>query len=249
MVMLSSTLLVIQLEMQSVKQQEYETANFPMKNELIIMPDDILEYWSSLSRALASKFNEEEVSTSSEWWSWENFGEAIRTLRNRFGIGDEYVDILGLRVNFETGETYDVLTDKQSNTSRIIPHLYYHSKAKDEGVGGEWVKFNSLSGSWACRYAFDEEDIGQLTKAYSEHKEKLFDALERLGAKRVDFGDAGFEVSFLPMVKVLLVFEDEDEEFPASVRLLYDKNSIFYMPHEQLGDISWFLVGRIYKAL
>ena len=46
-----------------------------------------------------------------------------------------------------------------------------------------------------------------------------------------------------------LIFEDADEEFPASVRLLYDKNTIFYMPHEQLGDISWFLAGRVLSAI
>ncbi len=217
--------------------------------EQIIMPDDIFEYWSSLSRELAARFNAAEVTTSSAWWSWDNFGDDIKTLRNRFGIGDKHVDILGLKVDFETGETYDTIADKKAHTSRIVPHLYYHSKSKDEGVAGEWVKFNSLSGSWACRYAFDEEDIGRLTAAYEEHKEKLFTVLKRFGAKKVDFGDAGFEVSFLPMVKVLMVFEDADEEFPASVRLLYDKNSIFYMPHEQLGDISWFLAGRVLQAL
>jgi len=225
-------------------------ATFHMKkNELITMPDDILEYWSSLSRELASRFNAENVSTSSAWWSWENFGEDIRTLRNRFGIGGKYVNILGLRVDFETGETYDTFADKKFHTSRVIPLLYYHSKSKDEGIAGEWVKFNSLSGSWACRYSYDEEDIEKLTEIYEEHRENLFSALERLGAKRVDFGDAGFEVSFLPMVKVLLIFEDADEEFPVSVRLLYDKNSIYYLPHEQLGDISWFLASRIHQAL
>ena len=213
------------------------------------MPDDILEYWSSISRELARKFNAEEVDKSSAWWSWDKFREDIRTLRNRFGIGDKYIDILGLRVDFETGKTHDVITDTEYHTSRVVPHLFYHSKAKDEGVAGEWVKFNALSGSWACRFAFDEEDIGKLTETYTQHREKLFTALERLGAKRVDFGDAGFEMSFLPKVKVLLVFEDADEEFPASVRLLYDKNSIFYMPHEMLGDISWFLAVRAWKAL
>ena len=111
------------------------------------------------------------------------------------------------------------------------------------------MRHSALAWSWACRYSFDESDIGRLTAAYTEHKENLFTALERLGAKKVDFGDAGFEISFLPMVKVLLVFEDADEEFPASVRLLYDKNSIFYMPHEQLGDVSWFLAGRALQAL
>ena len=213
------------------------------------MPDDILEYWSSLSRSLASRFNTEDASTSSAWWSWDNFGDDIRTLRNRFGIGDKYVDILGLRVDFDTGETYDTIADKKTQTTKLIPFLYYHSKSKDEGITEDWVKFNSLSGSWACRYSYDEEDIEKLTEIYEEHKEKLFAVLERFDAKKVDYGDAAFEVSFLPMVKVLLIFEDADEEFPASVRLLYDKNSIFYLPHEYLGDISWFLTARILQAL
>jgi hypothetical protein len=213
------------------------------------MADDILEYWSSLSRDLAAKFHVEEFDTSSAMWSWENFGDDIRSLRNRLGVDDKYVDILGLQVNFETGETTDTLTGKKINTSRIMPHLYYYSRARDEGLGHEWVKFNTLRGSWACRYSFNEENLGKLTSVYVEKKDKLFKALERLGAKRADFGDAAFELSFLPLVKVLLVFEDEDEEFPASVRLLYDKNSIFYLPHEQLGDISWFLASRALQAM
>lgn len=213
------------------------------------MPDDILEYWMSLSRQLAQKYHVEEFDKSSEMWSWENFGNDVRTLKNKRGIGDEYVDVLGIRVNFDTGEAFDTLTNKKTSVSMILPHLYYYTKAKDVGVANEWVKFNSLRGSWACRYSFDEEDINALTAAFLEKKDKLFDAFNRLGARRVEHGDAGFEIEFLPMVKVLLVFEDEDEEFPASVKLLYDQNSIYYLPHEMLGDISWLLAGRAIKAI
>ena len=213
------------------------------------MADDILEYWSSLSRELASRFKVEQFDTSSAMWSWENFGEEIRGLRGRLGVGDQHVDLLGLQVDFETGETYDTLVNKKAHTSRIIPHLYYYSKAQDVGVANEWVKFNTLRGSWACRYSFNEENLDRLVSVFTENREKLFRGLERLGGQEVEHGDAGFELSFLPMVKVLLVFEDEDEEFPASVRLLYDKNSIFYLPHEQLGDISWFLASRAIMAI
>jgi len=103
------------------------------------VPDDILEYWSALARELAARFHVEEFDTSSAMWSWDNFGDDIRSLRNRFGIGSEYVDILGLRVDFETGETIDTLTGRKTSTSRIIPHLYYHSKAQERGLGNEWV--------------------------------------------------------------------------------------------------------------
>jgi hypothetical protein len=213
------------------------------------MPDDILEYWSSLSRELAARFKVEQFDTSSAMWSWENFGDDIRTLRGRLGIGDKHIDVLGLQVDFETGETHDALTGKNAHTSRLIPTLYYYSKAQNIGVANEWVKFNTLRGSWACRYSFNEENLDRLASLFSKNKEKLFRALERLGGQEVEHGDAGFELSYLPMVKVLLVFEDADEEFPASVRLLYDKNSIFYLPHEQLGDISWFLASRAMQAV
>jgi hypothetical protein len=213
------------------------------------MPDDILEYWSSLSRELAARFKVEQFDTSSAMWSWENFGDDIRTLRGRLGIGDKHIDVLGLQVDFETGEIHDALTGKNAHTSRLIPTLYYYSKAQNIGVANEWVKFNTLRGSWACRYSFNEENLDRLASLFSKNKEKLFRALERLGGQEVEHGDAGFELSYLPMVKVLLVFEDADEEFPASVRLLYDKNSIFYLPHEQLGDISWFLASRAMQAV
>ena len=118
------------------------------------MGDDILEYWMSLSRELAARFDLEDFDTSSAFWNWENFGEDIKTIKGKFGIDDKYLDCLGTRVDLETGEALDTLTGDKVSINRLVPHLYYYSKAKDEGAAGEWVKFNALSGSWACRYSF-----------------------------------------------------------------------------------------------
>ncbi|KXH70425.1 MAG: hypothetical protein AM326_12360 [Candidatus Thorarchaeota archaeon SMTZ-45] len=213
------------------------------------MPDEIYDYWMVVAKDLAVRFNIDQFDTSSAMWSWDNFSEDIQSLRSRLGLGDMNAEILGLRLDFETGEVYDVLVDKPSHSSRLIPYLFYYSKAKDEGISGEWVKFNTLRGSWACRYSFDEEDVGKLITVFNENQDAMFAAIEKLGGKRVDFGNAAFEVSFLPYVKVLLIFEEADEEFPADVRLLYDSNSVFYLPHELLGTISWFLAERVMKAI
>lgn len=213
------------------------------------MPDEILDYWMAVAKDLAVRFDIQQFDTSSAMWSWDNFVDDIQSLRGKFGIGDKYAEILGLQLDFETGNAYDVIADKPARNARLIPHLFYYSKAKDKGVSGEWVKFNTLRGSWACRFSFDEEDVSKLISVYNEKKEELFEAIERLGGKRVDFGDAAFEVSFLPKVKVLLIFEEADEEFPADVRLLYDSNSVFYLPHELLGTISWFLAERVVAAI
>ncbi len=213
------------------------------------MPDEIYEYWMVVAKDLALRFNIEQFDTSSAMWSWNNFSEDIRSLKGRLGIGGTHAEILGMRLDFENGAAYDVLLDKPVHTSRLIPYLFYYSKAKDEGISGEWVKFNALRGSWACRYSFDEEDVSKLVTVFNENQDGTFSAIEKLGGKRVDFGDAAFELSFLPKVKVLLIFEEADEEFPADVRLLYDSNSIFYQPHEYLGNISWLLAERVMKAI
>jgi hypothetical protein len=209
------------------------------------MADDILEYWMSLSRELAHKYHMEQFDTSSAMWSWDNFGDDIKSLKNRLGVNSEYVELLGLRVDLGTGKTVDMVTGKETRISKILPHLYYYSKARDKGIGGEWVKFNTLRGSWACRYSFNEEDLDTLAKVFVEKRNSVIGALERLGGKKADYGDVAYELSVLPKVKVLVVFEDADDEFPASVRLLYDNNSIFYLPHEMLGDVTWLLTSRV----
>ena len=212
------------------------------------LPDEILDYWMMVSKDLAVRFNIELFDTSSAMWSWENFSKDIQSLRGRLGLGKTHAEILGMKMDFETGEAYDMLLDKPVHNSRLIPYLFYYSKAKDKGAGGDWVKFNALRGSWACRYSFDEEDVSKLITVFNEKRDGMFTAIEKLGGKRVDFGDAAFVVSFLPNVKVLLIFEEGDEEFPADARLLYDSNSIFYLPHEYLGNISWFLAERVMRT-
>lgn len=208
-----------------------------------------MDYWMAEARVLAARFNVDDFDKSSAFWNWDNFGEEIAKLKKVLKLNEPSIDILGLHVDLETGKTTDTFTGKEVSTSKVIPHLYYYTKAKDKGVAGEWSKYNALQGSWACRYSFDEEDVKALTTVFEEKKDKLFEVLERLGGKRVDHGDAAFELEFMPKVKVLLIFEEADEEFPASVRLLYDKNSIYYQPHEMLGNISWFLASRVFKAL
>ncbi|MHA1902810.1 MAG: DUF3786 domain-containing protein [Candidatus Thorarchaeota archaeon] len=211
------------------------------------MADDILDYWNAVApRELASKYLDSEVE---KMWTWDNLKEDIQTLKNKHGASTDYLDLLGFRVNLVTGKTKDLLTGELKNTDRLVTFLYYYSKAKDEGVANDWVKFSTLKGSWACRHSFDEQDLAGVLEAYVKHEDKLFETLERLGAERIDHGDAAFVLSFLPMVKVLLVFEAQDEEFPASVRMLFDRNSIFYQPHEMLGSVGWMVASRVLKLI
>ena len=206
------------------------------------MSEDIFEYWMDLAKQLAERFSTSDIGNI---WTWENFKQDILTLKNRLGVGDKHIDVLGIRLIFETGQSYDLLSDKQVNTDRIVPYLYYYSKAHDIGIAGDWVSFSKLAGALAYRQFFDEKDLENLRVNYSGQKERVLYIIRTLGGKEIDKGDAAFIISFLPQVKVLLIFEDADEEFPASVRLLYDRNSVYYQPTEMLTSISTMLAHRV----
>lgn len=195
-----------------------------------------------LAKQLAERFSTSDIGNI---WTWENFKHDILTLKNRLGVGDKHIDVLGIRLIIDTGQSYDLLSDKQVNTDRLVPYLYYYSKALDRGISGDWVNFSKLAGALAYRQFFDEKDLERLRVNYSEQKERVLHILRTLGGKEIDKGDAAFIISFLPQVKVLLIFEDEDEEFPASVRLLYDRSSVYYQPTELLTSISTMLTRRV----
>jgi hypothetical protein len=206
------------------------------------MTEDIFEYWMDLAKQLAERFSTSEIGNI---WTWENFGQDILTLKNRFGVGDKHIDVLGLRLIFDIGQSYDLLNDKQVNTDRLVPYLYYYSKAHDRGIAGDWVNFSNLSGALAYRQFFDKKDLESLRINYTEHKDRVLHIIRTLGGKQAGHGDASFIISFLPKVKVLLIFQDADDEFPTSVRLLYDKNSVYYQPIEMLTSISTMIAHRV----
>lgn len=206
------------------------------------MSDDIFDYWMDLAKQLAARFSTSDLGNI---WTWENFREDILTLKNRLGVGDKHIDVLGLRLIFETGQSYDLLNDRQVNTDQLVTYLYYYSKAHDKGIAGDWVNFSNLAGALAYRQFFDEKDLESLRVNYTKQTGRVLQIIRAIGGKETKHGDAAFIISFLPKVKVLLIFEDEDEEFPASVRLLYDKNSVYYQPTEMLTSISTMLANRV----
>jgi hypothetical protein len=210
------------------------------------MSKDIFEYWMDLAKELAERFS---TSDDGNIWTWENFKQNILTLKSRLGVGNERIDVLSFRLIFDTGQSYDLLNDRKVNTDRLVPYLYYYSKAKDVGIAAEWVNFSNLAGALACRQFFDEKDLESLRVNYTKQKERVLHIIKTIGGKEINKGDTAFIISFLPQVKVLLIFQDADNEFPASVRLLYDKNSVYYQPIEMLTSISAMLAQRVVENI
>lgn len=124
---------------------------------------------------------------------------------------------------------YDVLCYSKENC-----HLAY-----------EWVNVESLGSVQGGTL----EKGGGFYKSAGEYFTGKTDALsracEKLGGKKAEKGDTAYELQMFPFLPMILRFWDADEDFPASLQILVDKNILDYMHFETL----MFALGHILNRL
>ncbi len=74
-------------------------------------------------------------------------------------------------------------------------------------------------------------------------------ACEALGGKPTGAGDIGFELLAFPDLPVQVKFYHSDEEFPASMTLLWDKNILQFIRYETVYYLAGALQSRINALL
>ncbi len=62
------------------------------------------------------------------------------------------------------------------------------------------------------------------------------------------FGDASFTIHALPMVPLTFILWEGDQEFPPSVKVLFDPTIDTYLPLEDVTVLSKLAAVRIVKA-
>lgn len=70
-------------------------------------------------------------------------------------------------------------------------------------------------------------------------------ACEALGGEPVAVGDMGYAVELFDGLRILLQLWFGDEEFPPSLRLLWDENALMYIKYETM----WFAKGLLFALL
>jgi hypothetical protein len=104
---------------------------------------------------------------------------------------------------------------------------------------GEWITFSSVPASHAKDKAWAAHVEEVIARHFSGNVAGLRAACERLGGTPADIKgthDAAYEFRFFPRYPVQLLFFDAvpDEDFPAQVRLLLDRNVDRYLDIESI---------------
>lgn len=128
--------------------------------------------------------------------------------------------------------------------------LHYLEMADGTPLAGEWVTFGNLKDGLIRGTGFDrtsEAELGKILKG--KDMEDLKSMLGTLGARFVEGrGDLSAELWLCPRYPLLLNIWMEDEEFPASGKLLADKNADHYLTIEDAVTAGEILLQRLRDA-
>lgn len=115
-------------------------------------------------------------------------------------------------------------------------------------LSGEFVPVNDLpgvvAGSRAGNGLFQDT-----AKFFDSHTEALRAACERMGGVPAGKADVGYELKLFDFLPVRLNFWNADEEFPASLRMLWDRNLLDFMHYETSYFAAGHLMGRLKEIM
>ena len=174
-------------------------------------------------------------------------GEMIR----RFGLEwDEdalYIVFVGkrYRVDRRMGEVRRESGEKAGyNEAMTIYDVLCYSR-KDCSVAHEWVNVGSLSKVQGGSLAKGSHFFQNAGDFFDGKAKELAEACERFHGKKLPKGDVAYELELFPFLPVTIRFWESDEDFPATLQILVDRNILDFMHYETVMFALTHLLERL----
>lgn len=129
-------------------------------------------------------------------------------------------------IDRKTGKITDLEYPERNctfNTQMVIFHILYYSKESPVN-SGVWIPFRNVKGAGPFDSAYKKIVLNPGAAFFFGKLESFIKAGEKKGFERLSYGDASFLVEVFPCTKLHFIFWDGDDEFPAQMNILFDKN-------------------------
>ena len=157
-----------------------------------------------------------------------------------------YVDFLGqtYRICRATGAVSRLLDAAEADYEETLSvfDLLCHA-GNEKWVTGRFAPVNSLRGNAAVGVTVDFHKA--FAQKADEQPELFRKACEDAGGIPVHLGDIGFRFPVFAQLDVILKFYHSDEDFPATLTLLWDENMLQFVYYETVFYIAGALLKRI----
>ena len=139
--------------------------------------------------------------------------------------------------------------EELSSSSQALV-LYYFSTCDGTRSSGQWISFSELPDGRFYNQAYQGYTGGKMAQAFKNNFDLFCLTAERLGGKRVHLlGDAAYEYNVLPMVNLLVVTWQGDEDFDATYQVLFDAAVTHHLPTDAGAITASILTGRLVSEL
>lgn len=116
-----------------------------------------------------------------------------------------------------------------------LSHLLFLCYSKDRcHLSHEFVNINSLSSVRTGNLSPNRGFFQNTADFFNGKTVALRNACISLSGKELEKGDVAFKLNLFPFLPIIIRFWEADDEFPASLQILADRNTLDYMHYETL---------------
>jgi hypothetical protein len=127
--------------------------------------------------------------------------------------------------------------------------LYYFITCDGFPVLGEWISFSELPDGRFYNQAYQGYSGQSLVRIFGNDLAAFCQAAESLGGARVHHhGDAAYVFQVLPLVPLMAVYWQGDEDFPPNCQVLFDAAVSHHLPTDACAVIGGNLAKMLIKA-
>jgi hypothetical protein len=161
-----------------------------------------------------------------------------------------YLDFLGqsYRICRSTGVVYRQKDGVQADFNVVLSIFDLLCHESDQKlVTGRFAPVNSLKGNAAVGVGTDFHS--PIAARIDDNPEAFCCACENMGGTPVNMGDLGYRFPVFADLNVILKFYHSDEDFPASITLLWEENMLQFVYYETVFYIAGALLRQLEAAM
>ena len=123
--------------------------------------------------------------------------------------------------------------------------LHYLIKADGRPLSHQLLPYKEIPGGMLYAGVFARRAVEPLIPVFGQSPEAFLDAGFRLGGRKAEYGDVSFVLPALLRIPMTYIIWKGDEEFPATIQLLFDKSVEGYLSLEDIVVVSEMATSRL----
>ena len=158
------------------------------------------------------------------------------------------------RINRKTGNVqwsdhnFETVYESDYNETMTIYDVLCYSKDGCH-LANEFVNINCLSTIMTGNLSQNSGFFKNIADFFNGKTIELRNACVVLSGKELGKGDVAFELKLFPFLPIIIRFWEADDEFPASIQILTDRNTLDYMHYETLMFALTHLFSRLKEEM